>query len=304
MLPVLLSVNKLSVSSYGLLLALGFIFSVFLIWRLARAWDLDEEKVLDLTLFTFLGGFLGSRIYFVIENLQYFIQNPKSAFLINQMPGFSFWGGLIGGWLTLYFFAKRKKMDFWQTGDIAAVGFLGGLIFSSIGCFLGGCDIGKVNDWFFAVPMAGVIGKRFPVQALEAILLFLVFLNLWSKSTRFHPRGKILGLSLIYIGSIKLLLQSLRESAGTDLFLSLVLICLGMNIFYKAVNSSLKADLKTAALFTYELITDSLTRKQTLVRLKKLWYNRKASLQWNLQKIKKNLRRLNVKVSYKNNKLH
>lgn len=299
MYPVLFSINKLHVSSFGVLITLGFLFGMFLIWRLARAWDLDEEKILDLTLLTFLGGLLGSRIYYTLEHLQFFAQNPIRFFYFTKYPGFSFWGAFLGGWLALNYFARKKRLDFWQVADIAAVGFLGGLIFTSLGCFLGGCDVGIVSKVFFAVPVVGLVGKRFPVQLLGMFLLTLALLNLWGKSKRFHPRGAILGLVLIFVGAIKVLVQPLKAADGENLFLSLILIILGVYIYYKVTNKNLKQDLKDWAKYIISLFTDPLARKSTVARLGKYWYNRKTSISWKLRSLKKALRRINVKFSYK-----
>lgn len=300
MLPVLFSIDKLAVSSFGVFLAFGFIFGVFLIWRLSRAWDLNEESILDLTLLTFLGGLLGSRIYYVLEHLQFFTIDLVRIFNFPKYPGFSFWGAFLGGWLTLHFFARRKKLDFWQLADISAIGFLGGLIFSSLGCFLGGCEVGVQSNSFLSVSMVGVAGKRFPVQIIETILLIFVLSNLWSKSTKFHPRGTILSLSLIYIGLIKVILFPLRSPVGESILLPLVLTGLGIYIFYKVTSRNIKKDLKEIVSFLGRLFTDSKTRKVALLFIKKSWYNYKTSISWKLRNLKKNLRRLNVKVSPKN----
>ena len=72
MFPVLFSIGKITVSSFGVFLTLGFLFGVFLVWRLTRAWELNEEKILDLTMLTFIGGLIGARIYFLMENWQLF----------------------------------------------------------------------------------------------------------------------------------------------------------------------------------------------------------------------------------------
>ena len=69
MFPTLLTIGSFSLSSFGVFLALAFLFGVFLIWRLSRAWDLDEEKILDLMLLTFLGGLVGARLFFGLINI-------------------------------------------------------------------------------------------------------------------------------------------------------------------------------------------------------------------------------------------
>lgn len=268
-------------------MALGLLAGVFLIWRLSRAWDLDEEKILDLTLLVFLGGLIGARAYFVLEHFQLFLQNLPGIFFFNKIPGFSFWGAILGGWLALFFLVRNKRWDFWLITDIAAIGFLGGLILADIGCFLGGCSVGIRSDLFLAVNMAGVLGKRFPAQALEAFFLFLALLSLWSQAVRFHPHGKILSLSLIYIGVAKLLTEPFREVHGEGPFLSTVLVTLGITIFYKCTKRSLRGDVSGLGLFIYKLMTDSLIQKTTLARIKKYWYSRQALIFWKLRNIKK-----------------
>lgn len=302
MFPVLFSIGKISISSFGVFLASGFLLGLFLIWRLARAWDLDEEKILDLTILTLLGGLVGARIYFCIEHWQFFLSNPFLSLLFYKAPGFSFWGGLLGGSLTLYFLTRRKKQDFWMISDIAAIGLLCGLIFANLGCFFGSCNIG-IQSNFLAFNMIGAIGNRFPTQILEAILLLILLFNLWKKSIHFHPRGEILSLALIYIGVIKLAVEPLKAS-HIDLFLSVILMALGINIFYKVTKRSPKADFKNFSLFLYKLLTSSLTRKLAMDRLKKYWYNQKTSLSWKWRNFRKNLRRLNVRISYQNNRVH
>lgn len=267
MFPVLFSIGNLSISSFGLFLALAFLFATFLIWRLARAWDLDEEKILDLILLTFFGGILGARIFFVLINLPFFSDDLWKTVLITRYPGLSFWGGLLGGWLTLYFFIRRKKLDFWQYADIAAVGFLGGVILGDIGCFLGGCGFGISSNLFFATPVVGVVGKRFPVQILEAIILTFVLWKIWGVATKFHFHGKVISIVLVFTGLIKLLTEFFREIKQGGEFLSLSLIVLGVFVFYKTSKRSLRADLPRL----YKLPAVLFRRKE--IPFGKNWYN-------------------------------
>lgn len=297
MLPVLFSIGNVAVSSFGVFLALAFLFGVFLIWRLSRAWDLSEEKILDLTLLSFVGGLLGARIFFVAEHWQAFLSLEK-ILLINKYPGLSFWGGFLGGWLALYFFSRRFKMDFAAVADIGMVGFLGGLILGNLGCFLGGCGVGIQSNLFFAVLMVGVIGKRFPVQALEAIILSLVLVRIWAKATHFHPRGLIVSQCLIYIGAVKLLTEFLKDKTSGFLF-PLTLIVLGIHIFYRIYSGkrTLLADIKSFLKFILSLFNDAKARNLAVQQIKKSWYNQKISISWKMRNFNKFLRRKRVKIA-------
>src|SRR3989338_4748416 len=93
MWPVLFNIGKIPVSSFGLFLALGFLLATFLVWRLARAWDLNEEKVLDLILLTFFGSLIGARLFFIALNFEYFAIDLSRIILLTNYPGMSFWEG-------------------------------------------------------------------------------------------------------------------------------------------------------------------------------------------------------------------
>lgn len=296
MIPVLFTIGGRSVSSFGVFLALGFLYGIFLIWRLTRAWDLDEERVLDLTLLTFIGGLLGARLYFAAYNWQQFAHSLFNLVLINKIPGLDFWGGFLGGWLTLYIFARRWRLDFWQLADIAAVGLLGGLGLSNIGCLLAGCNFGIVSKAFFAVTQEGLVGKRWPVQAVEALLLLFGLIKIWSQATHFHPRGKIVATGFIYIGVIGLILEPIKQN-HTGAFFFMIVTILGLTIFYKAIRKTPLVHLKELRKFVIRVTTESEFRKATVQILIRSCYNQKINISWKLRNFKKMLRRFNVKFS-------
>ncbi len=270
MLPTLFTIAKIPISSFGFFLSLGFLFALHLIWRLARAWDLPEEKILDLFFLTIFGGLLGARILFIILNFGFFDNLPKMI-LITKYPGLSFWGGLFGGWLTLYFLTKRTKLSFWQIADIAAVGVIGGIILGDVGCFLGGCGFGNASNFFLAVPVVGLIGKRLPLQFFEAFIFLFFLSKLWYMATHFQIHGKIISFALIFIGLIKLILDLWKGQRQEALF-AMVTLSLGVLIFYRVSKRHFWEDLK------------KLPRKETIIWILKylsdFWYNQKIA--WKL----------------------
>lgn len=307
MKPILFTVGSLSITSFGFFLAISFLASIFIIWKLAKIYDINEEKVLDLALVSFVGGLLGARVFFILLNLEIF-DTIEKIFLINRYPGLSFWGGLIGGTLTLRIFLKRTKLNFWQILDFASIGALLGIILGNIGCFLGGCGYGAVSDSLLALPVVGLVGKRFPVSLIESVLLFLAFIFLWKQVTRFHFTGKIISLFLILVGTIKYWAEFFRgnikiiESLGglsLSHFLSLLLVLMGTVIFYKRSKRSWIKDLK----FIFNLPFSPKSRNALLLYLKKSCYNQKVNLKLRVERISQLLkdspkvlkRRFNVK---------
>src|SRR5688500_4885821 len=110
MLPVILTLGPVTISSLGLLLVLAFLLGTFLIWRLARAWEVNNEVLLDAVFFTTIFAFLGARIYFVLVNFNFFSQNILGILNIFRLPGFSFWGGFFGGLIGLFICTTYPKI--------------------------------------------------------------------------------------------------------------------------------------------------------------------------------------------------
>lgn len=307
MYPVLLSIGPLSVSSFGFFLALAFLFTVFISWRIAKVFDINEEKIFDLAIFTFLGGIIGARIYFVIFNLALFDDLGKMI-LINRYPGLSFWGGIIGGASALWYFSGRFKLNFWQVADFAVVGLIAGQIFGDIGCFLGGCSYGMVSSSFLATPIVGLLGKRFPITLIEAGLLLITFYYLWGQVVRFHFSGKIVAVYFMILGIIKFITEFYRGDSKvvvSSLWIShghvwaVLFFITGLIIFYTQSKRNVFADI----INLFRLISSPSGWRPLLSSLKRNCYNLLTAWKRKMGKIssffqsgsKKLKRRLNVK---------
>lgn len=296
MYPILFSIGSLTVTSFGLFLSLAFFAAVFVVWRLGKTYDLNENKILDLIILTFLGGLIGARVYFVFFNWGLFGDLSKTI-LINRYPGLSFWGGLVGGILVLKFFTARFKINFWQVADFAAVGYLIGIVFGDIGCFLSGCSYGVVSSLPIATPVVGLLGKRFPIALLESVILLIIFFYLWGLAVKFHFAGKIAAYFLVLLGLVKFFSEFGRgDSIHYGYVYSLLLIIFGVFIFYQRSKRSIVTDLKILGL----VVLSAKKRQITLLHFQKNWYNHKVDLKIKIGKAVAVLRRLNVRLTPKN----
>ncbi len=285
----------------------AFLSAAFVAWRLAKTYDLNEERVLDLVILTFLGGILGARIFFVATHWSLFADIGK-AVLLNRYPGLSFWGGIFGGIIALRVFASRTKLNLWQIADFAVVGLALGLVFGDLGCFFGGCGYGAVSDLPVATAVVGLVGKRFPVSALESILFLFLFFSLWKQAVRFHFGGKIASVGLVALGVVKFVTEYFRGDSQPLPFIrflawghlfSIALTILGIALFYRLSKRDIRGDLTLLRMF----VTSAKKREIILSKISKSWYNHRVGLRLHLGKVRTGLqslpkavrRKLNVK---------
>jgi phosphatidylglycerol:prolipoprotein diacylglycerol transferase len=293
MFPVIASIEGLTISSFGLFLMLAFLTGFFVVWRIIRLYDIDPEKIIDLSLLIFLGSIIGARLFFVVTHFPQF-NNLFRVIDLLKNPGLSFWGGFFGGALMVIFFSKRLKLRLWQAADLIMVGFFIALAVGGIGCLLGSCEYGVPSQLPFAVTQIGVLEKRFPVQILQSLLSLAAFWYLWKSIIRFHFDGQITGIGLILLAVIKLITEPLKtpQVAIRDIsityFLCLILLISGIWLLYNRSKKSLKQDLA----YSVNVISQQNKRKQALSSAKKWWYNLYVNSLHSAGKLKRSLFKL------------
>ncbi len=211
MLPLLFSVGPINFYTLGLFLAVGFFLSAFFIWRRLRDLGIDEEKVIDLVLLAALVGLVFSRLFFVIQNISFLGFNPSHWFLLGRYPGLSFWGGVMGMTLALYWFSRRQNLDFWQIADEFVYGIMPFLILAQIGAFFDGSGFGKPTTMPWGIFIPGSLLKRHPLPLMMAIGLFLIWLLLLRIERHWRTwnwyKSKANGLITLLFGFLAMLLN-------------------------------------------------------------------------------------------------
>jgi phosphatidylglycerol---prolipoprotein diacylglyceryl transferase len=139
---------------------------------------------LDLVMYMMIFGLIGSRIFHVFTDFNYYFQNPLLIFAIWQ-GGLAFQGGLIGGLAALYFYYKKYKIDAMKVLDIIALPLPLLVTFGRVANFINSEHIGYPSNVSWCVVYEKVDNIcRQPAEIYEAIsmlLLFLIMLFLYSK---------------------------------------------------------------------------------------------------------------------------
>lgn len=141
MFPTILEIGPLTLRTYGVLVALGFLAAIFVALRRASGHQIDRDTVLDLGFYVILSAIIGSRIFFVLQTPSYYLANPWKILKIWE-GGLVFYGGLIGALAGSIIYLKIRKLSFLNMADLCAPSISLGQAIGRLGCFSAGCCYG------------------------------------------------------------------------------------------------------------------------------------------------------------------
>ncbi|WP_440972326.1 prolipoprotein diacylglyceryl transferase [Marinococcus luteus] len=132
---VAFEVGSVPIYWYGILIGLGALLGYILASYEAKKRGLPEDIFADLLIFAIPISIICARLYYVIFEWEYYVQNPGSILAVWE-GGLAIHGGLIGAVLTGIIFSKIKRVSFWKLADIAAPSIILGQAIGRWGNFI------------------------------------------------------------------------------------------------------------------------------------------------------------------------
>jgi phosphatidylglycerol:prolipoprotein diacylglycerol transferase len=134
MYPEIFKIGPFTLHSFGLMAMLGFLIPTLIMRKEFRYRKIEPDLASTISVAAIIGGFIGARLYFIIEHWHAFLREPMD--MIFSGAGLVWYGGLFGGVIAVIWVIHHYKMPFWQTADIVAVLVLLGQTFGRMGCLL------------------------------------------------------------------------------------------------------------------------------------------------------------------------
>ena len=232
MYPELFRIGDFPIPTYGALLAFGLLLALFVASRLAARDGLPRERIYDLGLWAIIGGLLGAKILMILTeglpprlSLEYLFDFLRS--------GGVYYGGFLGGFMTVAIVTRLYRLNFWKVGDAFAPGVALGQFFGRLGCFAAGDDWGKPTDlpWgvqftegahaSVGVPIFKADGSNLylhPVQLYESFTMLLVFVFLYYLHRRKKFDGQVLIAYGIIYALVRFVIDFFRDDPRGDIF--------------------------------------------------------------------------------------
>jgi phosphatidylglycerol---prolipoprotein diacylglyceryl transferase len=212
--PVILSMGPVQMRWYGLMYVLGFIAAFFQLRRLSKEGllQINYEQIDTLLFYTFVGLFIGARIFYVfVYNFGYYSQHPLEM-LAFWKGGLSFHGALLGFAAAFWVFSKKYNISFWAIADSCGLVVPVGLGFGRLGNFINGELFGRATDGTWGVVFAGGGPMpRHPSQLYEAFFEGAVIWTLLNALRFKFRQGQIIGLFLILYGVFRFGIEYFRQ---------------------------------------------------------------------------------------------
>jgi phosphatidylglycerol:prolipoprotein diacylglycerol transferase len=184
-----------SIHSFGLMLALGLLITVYLAARSPlRAQIMSEKTFIDAIVIAVIAGLVGSRVLFVVQNWALMEHWPDMFNVLNG--GFSVLGSVIGVLTVMPIYLARHKIPFLSFFDLIAIYAPLLQSIARLGCFCAGCCFGLQTTVSWGImytdteSFAPLCVRLHPAQLYSAIALFGIFLIMvYGVQNCFKKRG-------------------------------------------------------------------------------------------------------------------
>jgi phosphatidylglycerol---prolipoprotein diacylglyceryl transferase len=139
MIRELFHIGSLSISPFGVMMALSFAASYLLLrWGLRKLGIGDDDDASAIVIAGAVAGIVGAKIYYVVLY--------RDWRLLYDRSGFVWYGGFVLAAVAIVWTLRRRRLPVWPTLDAASAALALGYAIGRLGCFLVGDDYGVPTD--------------------------------------------------------------------------------------------------------------------------------------------------------------
>ena len=209
------------VSWYSALIVMGILCAILLAEKEERRRKLPRDTIIDLTLWAIPAGIVGARLYYVLMSLDQFRANPVSVLYIWE-GGIAIYGGILGGMLAVFLYARRKKLNFLTLADVLVPGVLLAQAIGRWGNYFNmecyGPEILSPTFQFFPVGVLipdGTGGYMWHMATFfyESLWNLCGYCALWALRKRQTRPGNLFAWYLLIYGSGRFIIEQLRQDS-------------------------------------------------------------------------------------------
>ncbi len=120
---IALSIGPVNIYWYAIIIVFGIFLAYFVVGKLAKQKGISEEFYSNLIVYGVVFEIIVAIIYYVLFNLEFYLQNPAKIFMINE-GGLAIHGGIIVAFVWGFYYTRKHKVDTLIMFDLGSIGFL------------------------------------------------------------------------------------------------------------------------------------------------------------------------------------
>jgi phosphatidylglycerol---prolipoprotein diacylglyceryl transferase len=241
------SFGRITVYTYGVLLAAAYLLGLQLARIRAKKRGLDQNRVLDLGIYIIISALVGAKLLLLVTDYKTFSADPRELLTLARSGGV-FYGGLILAVVVALWYIRRIGLPLWTTCDVFAPGIALGHVVGRFGCLFAGCCYGKpttmpwgitFTDPFAAANVGTPLGVALhPTQIYEAGAEFLILILLLATERKGRPfAGRTFWLYMLLYAISRFIIEFYRGDErgtvgifSTSQFISILLVPLAIGM--------------------------------------------------------------------------
>ena len=244
--PILLQIGNFRIYWYSIMILLGVLIGCYIVIKESKKFNISKEKISDMLFYTVIFGIIGARLYYVIFNLDYYLNNPIDIIKVWE-GGLAIHGGIIVGVIYLIYYTKKNNLDTLLITDICAPGLLIGQSIGRWGNFFNSEAHGPVTtlEYLKNLHIPNFIIKGMNIDGIYYIPTFF-YESLWCiigliiiilcRRIKKIRISQITGFYLIWYGIGRYIIEKLRTDSlmintlKQAQIISLIMIIIGVTL--------------------------------------------------------------------------
>lgn len=213
-----IELGPLTIQTFGLCVAIAFLCSGAVLMRRFRELGWDPDFAYEATGAALIGGIVGARLWWALGDPSALADDPAGRLFGGS--GLTWYGGAIGGTLSVWAWAYWRQLALWEMAGAAVPALALGYALGRVGCQVSGDgDYGIPSDvpWAMAYPKGEVptTVAVHPTPIYETVWMGLVALMLWQLRDRV-PAKVLVAIYLLSAGLERFVIEFWRRNPSVD----------------------------------------------------------------------------------------
>lgn len=218
-----IKIGNIHIRWYSIILMIAVTSAYLIICKEAKNKKIKDDLIVNIIFYGLLFGILGARVYYVLFNMNYYINNPLEIFM-TWNGGLAIHGGILFGLLFLIIYSKKKNINILLLLDIITPGLIIAQAIGRWGNFFNQEAYGRAVSLSFLkrlyLPNFIIQNMyidnhyREPTFLYESFFSFVGFLIIILLRKKKNIKvGQLTGIYLIWYGIERLVIETFRSDS-------------------------------------------------------------------------------------------